>query len=1073
MAAMDDFANILHRDYGLKPQGKSAPMTSSKPAGPSPFSSSSPSSTPASIQSTSSGGKPKNGSNRNSRSSTPILGESLDEDFFFGSLNGINSSSSGRNTFGSAAPDMPAMYDDVFGGPPKFASPSYPPMPSSGTQQTSSSQSYDDIFRIPVKPSSSTSSSSNKGSSFPVFDVPLYDDDIFGGVPGIRSGSVVYDDVFSGGSTVGTSPSVLEDILGVSENRDRPSGSQQPVFDSSIPSAGLSDFDDLIPGFGGTEPAKPRSAGGGKLSQNNSSGLEKDSFGMPPSNPFDVLQGDGPFNVPQSADQPSTFPFSDSDASKVPAQSLGSHHRRYSNSDFDENIDASGNSSPHISTGQSPLRESRYPSKSKHSSLNSGQTTYASVSEENHSKRNQSSSSQADEQTRSSSSPKPRYVERTESPSFHSPMRRNRQMYDDVEDPVRVPKVVENRQADEFWISVEDVKLVTEPTAAPPPSRRPPLPGLKHGHTARRAAGSKVESNQRPTSRHESPQSAKLSSSRGASEHSNRSNFNDSGNIYAELEDFASGISRARKETKMDMSAPTLEEEIMEGSAAAAASAMAMKEAMERARSKLRDRGKEERESGLKVEETQDELNEAKEDKEEKAREQEEKERAHEREEREREREAKAIREREERHREREEIERKREREKDRIAVERATQEARERAERVAVERVNAEARERAAAEAKQRVAVERVTAEARERAAAEARERAAVERAMAERAAAEARERAAAEAREKAAAEARERAAAERASVERATAEARERAAAEAREKAAAERATSEARTRAERVFVERVNAEARERAAEKAAADARERAERAAAEKASAEKASAAREQQRRSENDLETFFASNSRPGSAPRQRSPAKGSSSQPSKGFATEGSQRNSTGASALRKVTPTTSADDWTSLFGPAVPAAGEFPEVEGESTERRRARLDRHQRTAERAAKALDEKNQRDLQAQREQAERHRAGDMLDAEIKRWAAGKEGNLRALLSTLQYVLWPECGWQAVSLTDLITAAAVKKVYRKATLCVHPDKVQQKGATIQQKYIAEKVFDLLKEAWNKFNSEELF
>ena len=59
------------------------------------------------------------------------------------------------------------------------------------------------------------------------------------------------------------------------------------------------------------------------------------------------------------------------------------------------------------------------------------------------------------------------------------------------------------------------------------------------------------------------------------------------------------------------------------------------------------------------------------------------------------------------------------------------------------------------------------------------------------------------------------------------------------------------------------------------------------------------------------------------------------------------------------------------------------------------------------------------------------------------------------------VLWPECGWQAVSLTDLITGAAVKKVYRKATLCVHPDKVQQKGATIQQKYIAEKVFDLLK------------
>ena len=59
------------------------------------------------------------------------------------------------------------------------------------------------------------------------------------------------------------------------------------------------------------------------------------------------------------------------------------------------------------------------------------------------------------------------------------------------------------------------------------------------------------------------------------------------------------------------------------------------------------------------------------------------------------------------------------------------------------------------------------------------------------------------------------------------------------------------------------------------------------------------------------------------------------------------------------------------------------------------------------------------------------------------------------------VLWSECGWQPVSLTDLITGAAVKKVYRKATLCIHPDKVQQKGATLQQKYVAEKVFDLLK------------
>jgi len=55
----------------------------------------------------------------------------------------------------------------------------------------------------------------------------------------------------------------------------------------------------------------------------------------------------------------------------------------------------------------------------------------------------------------------------------------------------------------------------------------------------------------------------------------------------------------------------------------------------------------------------------------------------------------------------------------------------------------------------------------------------------------------------------------------------------------------------------------------------------------------------------------------------------------------------------------------------PAPASSDVFQEVEGESEERRRARLERHQRTRERAAKALAEKNERDMQVQREQAER------------------------------------------------------------------------------------------------------
>ncbi|KAF5451465.1 hypothetical protein F2P56_026571 [Juglans regia] len=268
-------------------------------------------------------------------------------------------------------------------------------------------------------------------------------------------------------------------------------------------------------------------------------------------------------------------------------------------------------------------------------------------------------------------------------------------------------------------------------------------------------------------------------------------------------------------------------------------------------------------------------------------------------------------------------------------------------------------------------------------------------------------------EARERAYAEAREKA--ERAAVERAMAEARERlekACAEAREKTFSEKATMEARLRAERAAVERATAEARERAVEKAMAE---------------KAAFGMRERVERSVSDK--FM------------------------------GSFRNS-------EMKQSSSS----SVYGAAYP--NELSEgVEGESPQRCKARLERHRRTTERAAKALAEKNMRDLLAQREQAERNRLAETLDADVRRWSNGKEGNLRALLSTLQYILGPDSGWQPIPLTEVITAAAVKKAYRKATLCVHPDKLQQRGASIQQKYICEKVFDLLKEAWNKFNSEE--
>ncbi|XP_030545168.1 auxilin-related protein 2 isoform X2 [Rhodamnia argentea] len=217
-----------------------------------------------------------------------------------------------------------------------------------------------------------------------------------------------------------------------------------------------------------------------------------------------------------------------------------------------------------------------------------------------------------------------------------------------------------------------------------------------------------------------------------------------------------------------------------------------------------------------------------------------------------------------------------------------------------------------------------------------------------------------------------------------------------------------------------------------------------------------------------DLESFFSAGLRSSSVPKSRP----TSSTKSKEVPKTPPKPTFEVRSSMKKASSATNfMDDFSLMFG-AASFAGEFEEIEGESEERRRARLGRHERTQERVAKAVAEMNQRDSQTLQEQEERHRIAENLDMEIKRWAAGKEGNMRALLSSLQQVLWPESGWEPVSLTDLITSTSVKQVYRKATLRVHPDKVQQKGASIQQKYTAEKVFDILKEAWKKFEAEEL-
>ncbi|KAG6603407.1 Auxilin-related protein 2, partial [Cucurbita argyrosperma subsp. sororia] len=985
---MNDFEGLLATNYGFKPQGKAAPMAASK--GTSNINN------PTTSPNFDLGSRASFRSTKNSNSLSGSLADDHD------SLNRSVSAHENRE-FGGL--------DDLLGESSRFSR-------KSESRAGDSDVNFDSLFH------GAGNSGQPVASNLPVYDKPVYDDDIFDGIPGLKNSSKVqYDDVFSSMSSPPKADSAFDDLLGGFSK----SGGVSKSKDKEIPA-----FDDLIPGFRGSSSPGDRSNAGGSWSSEPNSVKSKTSS-MPMENPFGVSrERDDPhheeasdvgnFKSPKFDGYPSSGANNKGFDDMDPFASLGKSVPAFSS---EGNNRGKARSPPKVDgSSAGPQNSKSKDTMEKLSGKTSGQPLKKEVSAKND---RQFDEPVFDIPAVPTSSHK--FVPQSTSP----PAPKDENVMGDTS------RFEDSVESDEIWLTVSEIPLFTQPTVAPPPSRPPPpIPQQvpKEGTSPYGSRSSKMNANDfssvpNSTHHYQIPKSASAST-------------RDQVSSVDELEEFAMG----RNQSNADDLVNGLSNEEAEMNSAAAA----MKEAMDRAEAKFKQAKEVRERESTRTSKSKESVywdrdekamrNNRVEDEEsmdherfqrEREREEKEKRRA----DREKERARELEREREEKEKEQRRLEKERERARElemerikaRQAVERATREARERAatearlkaERAAVEKVNAEARGRA-----ERVAVQRVQAEARERAAGEARERA-------ERAAAEARER-----------------------VEKAAAEAKEK---EARERASVARAEAEARSRAERAAVERVAAEARERAA----ADARERA------------AAAARASQQKNENDLESFF-SMGRASSAPRPRANPMDNffdSQSPSRPEPQTTKQPSTTTSSSMRKASSTTNiVDDLSSIFG-GPPSSGEFQEVDGESEERRRARLERHQRVQTRAAKALAEKNERDLQMQREQAERHRIAETLDAEIKRWAAGKEGNLRALLSTLQYVLWPECGWQPVSLTEMVIPNSVKKVYRKATLCIHPDKVQQKGATLQQKYVAEKVFDILKEAWNKFNSEELF
>ena len=147
---------------------------------------------------------------------------------------------------------------------------------------------------------------------------------------------------------------------------------------------------------------------------------------------------------------------------------------------------------------------------------------------------------------------------------------------------------------------------------------------------------------------------------------------------------------------------------------------------------------------------------------------------------------------------------------------------------------------------------------------------------------------------------------------------------------------------------------------------------------------------------------------------------------------------------------------------------------------------------TSEQTAEAVSRLRAANAEAEKVDEEKVALADVVDGRLTRWRKGKEGNLRALLASLETVLWEGSGWKKVGMHELIVPGRVKVVYMKGIGRVHPDKVRtsprsEKGgsqvvdygltwaqlpqsATTEQKMISANVFTALNEAWDAFKRE---
>lgn len=138
-------------------------------------------------------------------------------------------------------------------------------------------------------------------------------------------------------------------------------------------------------------------------------------------------------------------------------------------------------------------------------------------------------------------------------------------------------------------------------------------------------------------------------------------------------------------------------------------------------------------------------------------------------------------------------------------------------------------------------------------------------------------------------------------------------------------------------------------------------------------------------------------------------------------------------SSSPRKTPPASSGEtkqqDFMSMFDPSnnstTATTSSAPPVSAEELSKSKAVTAMRAKAAEQEA---------------QEAEKLEKTDDVNARLNAWKAGKEQNLRALLATLDTLLWPGAQWKGAQMSDLINPKKCKITYMKAIGKVHPDKV---------------------------------